>query len=135
MKSISYRKEFIYCCGCGETVEARLTSGKEIYPNRPDLKHIPIWKCDVCGNYVGCHRKTKNPVRPLGCIPTKNIRNARKRIHKLLDPLWGSGKIKRRTIYKKLSDKLGWQYHTAKIKSLEEAHRVYRILQEIQEEL
>jgi len=121
VKSISHKRTPIYCCGCGETVDARLTSGREIYPRRHDLAHIPIWKCDACGSYVGCHRKTKNPMRPLGHIPTKAIHNARQRIHAVLDPLWKSGGVKRSVIYKKLSDRLGWGYHTAKIRSIEEA--------------
>lgn len=49
----------IHCCGCGETVTARLTDGREIYPHRQDLSGLPFWKCDTCGNYVGCHREIK----------------------------------------------------------------------------
>ena len=82
----------IRCCGCQKKVEARLTDGSEIYPHRKDLYSLPFWKCDVCGNFVGCHHKTKNRTRPLGCIPTPEIKNARKHIHAILDPLWQSGK-------------------------------------------
>ena len=120
----------IRCCGCEKKVEARLTNGGEIYPHRPDLKSLPFWKCDACGNYVGCHHKTKNRTQPLGCIPTPEIKNARQHIHKLLDPIWQSGKIKRKELYKILSDSLGWKYHTANIRSVEEARNVYRIIQE-----
>ena len=120
----------IRCCGCEKKVEARLTDGGEIYPHRPDLKSLPFWKCDACGNYVGCHHKTKNRTQPLGCIPTPEIKNARQHIHKLLDPIWQSGKMKRKEIYKILSDRLGWKYHTANIRSVEEARKVYRIIQE-----
>lgn len=77
----------IYCCGCEKKVPARLTDGAEIYPHRHDLSGLPFWKCDTCGNFVGCHHKTKNRTRPLGCIPTPEIKEARKRIHSLLDPL------------------------------------------------
>jgi len=120
----------IRCCGCEKKVDARLTDGGEIYPHRPDLKSLPFWKCDACGNYVGCHHKTKNRTQPLGCIPTPEIKNARQHIHKLLDPIWQSGKMKRKEIYKILSDRLGWKYHTANIRSVEEAREVYRIIQE-----
>lgn len=118
----------IHCCGCNEKVEARLTDGGEIYPHRPDLKSIPFWKCDTCGNYVGCHHKTKNPTQPLGIIPTPELRNARNHIHRILDPIWKEGKIKRRELYKVISDKLGWKYHTANIRSVEEARRVYGLI-------
>jgi hypothetical protein len=122
----------IDCCGCGVKVDARLTNGAEIYSHRKDLHSLPFWKCDACGNYVGCHHKMENnPTQPLGNIPTPEIRNARKHIHAKLDPIWESGKIKRAVLYKKLSDKLGWEYHTANIRSIEEAREVYRILNEI----
>ncbi len=119
----------IYCCGCGEKVQARLTDGSEIYPHRQDLYSLPFWKCDTCGNYVGCHHKTKNRTTPLGCIPTPELKNARSQIHHLLDPIWQRGKMERKEIYKKLSDELGWKYHTAQIRSVEEARKVYRIVQ------
>ena len=117
----------IYCCGCSKKVEARLTDGGEIYPHRQDLKSLPFWKCDDCGNFVGCHHKTKNRTQPLGCIPTKDIKNARQHIHKLIDPIWKSGRMTRKQLYKRLSDELGWKYHTANIKSVEEARQVYRL--------
>lgn len=121
----------IYCCGCETDVEARLTDGSEIYPHRQDLHSLPFWKCDTCGNFVGCHHKTDNPTRPLGCIPTPEIKNARKEIHKILDPIWETGKISRKQVYKQLSERLGWTYHTAKIRSIEEARDIYRLVRGI----
>lgn len=119
----------IYCCKCESKVEARLTSGVEIYPHRDDLHSLPFWKCDRCNNFVGCHHKTKDRTRPLGCIPTPEIKNARKYIHKILDPLWQSGKHSRKEIYKFISDSIGWKYHTAKIKTLEEGRKIYALIQ------
>lgn len=123
----------IHCCGCNDKVEARLTDGKETYSHRPDLYELPFWKCDACGNFVGCHHKTKDRTRPLGCIPTPEIKNARKHIHQILDPIWKSGAISRKDLYQELTDKLGWRYHTANIRTLEEARNVYRILKDIAE--
>lgn len=120
----------IYCCSCNRSVEARLTNGSEIYHSRPDLKDLPFWKCDICNNYVGCHYKTKNRTKPLGCIPTPEIRNARKHIHKLIDNLWKTGKMERSDIYKILSDKIGLEYHTANISSIDDARKIYRIIQD-----
>ena len=119
------------CCGCNEKVEARLTNGTEIYPHRPDLHSRMFWKCDTCGNYVGCHHKTKNGTAPLGNIPTPELRNARKHIHALIDPVWKAKKMSRNAIYEALSNKLGWQYHTAMIRSDDEAREVYRLAQNI----
>ena len=123
--------EEIYCCGCQAKVKARLTDGEEIYPHREDLYPLPFWKCDDCGNYVGCHHKTNDRTRPLGNIPTPEIREARKHIHAILDPLWQSGKMGRKKIYALLTEKMGWKYHTAKIKSVEEARKVYAAVKEI----
>ena len=121
----------IYCCQCKTKVEARLTNGREIYPHRDDLYGLPFWKCDACGNHVGCHHKTKDRTRPLGHIPNKEIRNARKHIHALIDPLWKSGKLKRKDLYARISKQIGWEYHTAKIRNIDEAREVYRIALEI----
>jgi hypothetical protein len=125
------KAERLYCCGCACDVDARLIDGGEAYPHRPDLRDLPFWKCDTCGNFVGCHHKTKNRTRPLGCIPTREIIEARKHIHALLDPLWQSGTMNRRQAYKAISDEIGKEYHTAEIRSVDEARSVYRIVQKI----
>lgn len=119
----------IYCCGCEKKVTARLTDGAEVYPHRSDLHDLPFWKCNACGNFVGCHHKTKNRTNPLGIIPTKEIKAARQRIHRILDPIWQSGKMPRKVVYAKLSKLLGWNYHTASIKSVSEAREVYRAIE------
>lgn len=121
----------IFCCGCDEVVSANLTDGKEIYPHRPDLFSLPFWICGKCKNFVGCHHKTKDRTRPLGCIPTKEIKEVRKHIHRLLDPIWQSGQMPRRRIYNKLSEALGYEYHTAEIKDIEEARKIYRLVRDL----
>lgn len=125
----------IYCTGCKKEVEARLTDGKERYPHRPDLYELPFWKCDSCGGYVGCHHKTSNPTRPLGFIATPEILKARKEIHAILDPLWKKNKIKRDQAYKYIADKLGYEYHTGEIKTIEEAREVYTIVAKLHNNL
>lgn len=130
MTDLEQRKQ-IYCCGCEQDVQARLTSGKEIYPHRNDLYSLPFWKCDDCGNYVGCHHKTKNRTRPLGVIPTPEIKRARSHIHKILDPLWRSGQHDRKELYALISKKLGWKYHTASLRSVEEARQAYKVINEL----
>lgn len=118
----------IYCCGCEADIAARLTDGLEIYPHRPDLATLPFWRCDACGNFVGCHHKTKQRTRPLGCIPTTKIKHARRNIHSILDPLWKEGLIPRGKIYNQISQELGRKYHTAEIRSLQEAEVVRQIV-------
>jgi len=121
----------IYCCVCEKYIVARLSSGKEIYPHRKDLYNLPFWVCDSCKNYVGTHRGTTNP---LGVIPSKEIRQLRQKIHLLLDPLWKMGKIKRSVLYKEISERIGKEYHTAHIKSIEEGNNIINIIKEIMNE-
>ena len=121
----------IYCCECNQDVKARLTDGSEIYSHRKDLASLPFWKCDECCNYVGCHHKTKDRTRPLGCIPNAEMRVARSGLHALLDTAWKSNRIGRRELYKKISEVLGYEYHTAEIKTIEEARTVYAVARKI----
>ncbi|MBE0362256.1 hypothetical protein PULV_a4073 [Pseudoalteromonas ulvae UL12] len=118
----------IYCCKCEIDVEARLTNGREIYPHSKGVSNLPFWICDGCSNYVGCHHKTKTRIKPLGHIPSKELRNARKHIHILLDPIWKDGLVSRSQIYADLSKELGWSFHIALIRSIEEARNVYRVI-------
>ena len=127
----------IYCCGCNDKIDARLTDGSEIYPHRPDLHALPFWKCDACNLFVGCHHKTDNPTRPLGCIPTKEIKEVRKHLHAIIDPLWKSKKISRKKLYDTITRRMnnGHAYHAAQIRSVEEAREVWKIVKNIQQEL
>ncbi len=117
----------LWCCACGKDVEARLTNGAEVYPHRPDLSDIPRWKCDDCGNHVGTHHKTKNPTKPLGNIPSPELKRARMKIHEIIDPVWKSGRMRRSTLYALISKRLGYEYHTGEIKTIEEARHVYGV--------
>lgn len=72
------------CSACARS--ARLTSGREIYPHRPDLHDKPVWRCDGCGAYVGCH---PGGTRPLGTPAGPELRAARMKLHdRMIDPLW-----------------------------------------------
>lgn len=122
----------IYCCCCNEDIEARITSGKHVYPHRKDLYSLQFWICYKCGNFVGCH---KSSGLPLGCIPTDEIKKARIHIHNILDPLWKNKLIKRGELYKIIKKKLGYEYHTANIRSIDEARNVYRIILEIKSDI
>lgn len=128
----------IYCVECGGIMKARLTSGEEIYPHRPDLHALPFWKCDACKNHVGCHHKTAERNKPLGNIPTKELRSARNHIHALLDPLWKGKRDKRGNrgrLYKRISSEIGYEYHTGEIKTMEEARKIYIIIKNIANEI
>lgn len=133
---MALKKRIIWCCGCEKHVQARLTDGSEVYPHRIDLSSIPFWICDHCRNYVGCHHKTKRSVVPLGNITTPEVRHARMTIHKVIDPLWKGRLINRKKLYAKLAEALGVdEYHTANIKSLDEARAVWRAAKSIEREI
>ena len=121
----------IYCCGCEKKVTANLVDGSEIYPHRHDLHKLPFWKCRTCENYVGCHHKTRNRTEPLGCIPTPEIRKARRKIHAVVDPLWRTGPWSRRYLYAEIGERLGRKYHTANIRSVEEAMQVLSVAENL----
>lgn len=132
-KTVALRCQ-IFCCCCKQDVPARLTDGIEIYPHRTDLFRHPFWICDACGNFVGCHWRSTAPTKPLGVIATPAIKHVRKRIHRILDPLWDSGappirKKKRRKVYAALSALIGYEYHTANIRSVEEGQRIYNLVE------
>jgi hypothetical protein len=118
----------IWCCGCECEVKAFHKTGKDIYPHRPDLATKQFWQCATCGNYVGCHPGGK---KPLGNIPTPELRNARSHVHAILDPIWKTKRMARGAIYAKISERIGYQYHTGEIKTIEDARVVYRIVKEI----
>lgn len=130
----------IWCCACSADVEARLTNGAEIYPRRPDLAQLPFWICDTCGNRTGCHHKREgvrngkpyDKTQPLGCIPSPELAAARRHIHEVLDPIWQHRRIKRKEVYEKMAELLGLpEYHTAELRTIEDARAAYRAAVEI----
>ena len=125
----------IFCCGCNQHTQARLTNGSEIYQKPIDVAfwhkneeyvNLPFWICDICKNYVGCHHKTKTPTKPLGCIPTEEIRKWRGYLHRLIDKHWKTSQ-ERKEVYSKITKEIGCQYHAAEIRSVDEAQRIYAI--------
>ncbi|PZP62995.1 MAG: hypothetical protein DI604_28120 [Delftia acidovorans] len=129
-------KTDLYCCGCQKEVAARLTAGAEIYPHRSDLAATPYWRCDGCGNFVGCHHKTSDRTRPLGSIPTPEIRAARSKVHQALDPLWRSGRISRSDLYRAIGRGIGVaEFHTGELRTVEMAHQVQRMAKELEQQL
>lgn len=119
----------VYCCFCEEYAETEILTGDQVYNKRTDLAHKNLYRCTTCHGVVGTHG-IKGTV-PLGVIPDREIANARKHIHALLDPLWQEGLIARKSVYKWISKILGYEYHTAEIRTIEEARRVYKTINKI----
>lgn len=132
MKTPQKQNKLIFCIECDKDVEAELVSGRDVYPHRPDLYTRMFWKCPNCGNFVGTHKKTGIE---LGCIPDKKIKTVRRQIHSMLDPIWERRILQRAEVYSKLSESLGYTYHTAEIRSLEEAARVIEAIIKLKDEV
>lgn len=119
----------IYCCNCKENINSVLTTGKYVYPHRNDLMSLWFHKCPKCGKFIGCHPNTK---KPLGVIPTDEMKKARIIIHDKMDYYWKNGKVSRHDMYKMMSKELGIvSYHTGYTKSIEECRKVYRALMNV----
>ena len=94
----------IRCDYCGG--EAKLVTGRAIYPHRPDLFAKHFYQCDPCGAYVGCHPGTTNA---LGRLANADLRAAKSSAHAAFDPLWREGSMTRKQAYAWLADQLGTQ--------------------------
>lgn len=128
----------IWCCECQRDVDARLADGREVYPGHEDLADRKFWKCGTCYNFVGTHYQHHMPAlrtEPLGCIAGPAMKRIRHQIHELMDPIWMTKKMRRPKLYGKLDRVVGRVYHTAEIRTLDEARAVYRALQKIRKEL
>ena len=131
------------CGECGTI--ARLTTGRAIYRNRPDLYAKPIWICDdLCGAYVTCHPGTNVP---LGTPARAELRRARQVLHKnMIDALWKTAHLSgayvdvsnpkriqrhaRVRVYEFLADRLGIEREACHVGlfDLETCRRAWRSL-------
>lgn len=111
----------LFCVHCQRVVSAEVVKGDVIYPHREDLYEKVFCRCPTCGNYVGCHKDG----RPLGTIPTPELRKARNFVHSVIDAYWlPTRDVKRRKfLYTELSKELGIEYHTGSLNSVQECKK------------
>ena len=83
---------------------ARLVTGKELYPHRPDLFIKYFYVCRPCSAHVGCHNDSASP---LGRLANSELRRAKSLAHAAFDPLWKNGRMKRQQAYKWLAAQIG----------------------------
>lgn len=93
------------CPYCGE--KARWCENKEIYGKNYGKSYM-CYYCKPCNAYVGCHRNTR---MALGTIANAELRGWRQKAHRIVDPLWKSGKMKRAEVYQMLSRHFGHEIH------------------------
>jgi len=88
--------------------EAPWVENKEKY-GRNYGKSYMCYYCKPCDAYVGCHQNTR---RPLGTMANKELREWRMKVHAHIDPLWREQGWDRKKVYRHISQKLGFEYHT-----------------------
>lgn len=106
------------CFHCG--MACYLTTGRVVYPHRPDLFKRSFWKCKHCpDSFVGCHREgvqVKNEglflgvsdgTWPLGMAANAELRRARSAAHRAFDPFWKEKGYNRSTAYAILAVRTG----------------------------
>lgn len=108
------------CIHCGSF--ARLTTGREVYPHRADLRPLRFWACAPCEAFVGCHkpgafvdladgrRLESDGTLPLGRPANAALRQQRSAVHAQLDRLWRSSDKpgrRRRFVYAELGLRMG----------------------------
>lgn len=86
-------------------------TGRELYPNRPELHRKNFWRCAPCDAHVGCHaynrRHSRTGTEPLGRLANRELRAAKMRAHAAFDPLWREGEMTRDEAYSWLARRLG----------------------------
>jgi len=92
------------CPYCG--APSQLTTGRHVYPHRPDLADKRFYECRPCGAYVGCHPGTD---RALGRLANAELRRWKQRVHAAFDPHWRRARdpYARSRAYRRLADDLG----------------------------
>lgn len=83
------------CPYCSDS-DARLVTGKEVYPHRADLFSLKFWECPSCKARVGCHGKSD---KPLGRLANAHTRKLKIAAHEAFDPLWKEGHLSRTEAY------------------------------------
>lgn len=121
-------KNAIFCVACKKHIQPQRCTGETVYPNRPDLYAKQFFVCPYCGNYVGAHADG----RPLGTIPTLELRRARIMVHSLIDGYWLPTRDtnKRRELYAAISNHIGKEYHTGELNSIDECNKVIKFYRE-----
>jgi hypothetical protein len=109
----------IYCIACEKPSKCNLVSGFEIYKNIKFSNKL-FYKCNICENYVGTYFDGK----PLGTIPTPEIRIWRRNAHQKLDPIWQNGTFKRSYLYRELSKLFGFNFHIALLEKKEDFEKL-----------
>jgi hypothetical protein len=89
-------------CFCG--APAREANNTEVYGKQ--FGHGKIWLCTrypTCEGRVGAHPHGA----PLGPLADQRTRDARRKVHELMDPLWGNGHMEKKEVYRRMREEMG----------------------------
>lgn len=110
---------------------AKFIPNEEIYNGTRYGKSYMMWYCKGCDAYVGTHEN--DPKRPLGELANKELREAKKKAHRIVDRYWRSGKLKRGHVYSRLTKYFGEETHIgwADVKRANEISEIAPIILEM----
>jgi hypothetical protein len=112
------------CNHCGNPAE--WVENKEVYGRNYGSSYM-MWLCRPCDAYVGCHNNTQTPKGRF--LAKRELRDARKRAHAVIDPLWQSKRYKRKTVYIRLKEAFGHEVHIGDTETVEECEDIIRTAQ------
>jgi len=103
--------------------EAEWVENKEVYGRNYGDSYM-IWLCRDCNAYVGCHQNTKTPKGKI--LARADLREARRNVHAVIDPIWQSKKYKRNTVYIRLKEAFGREVHVGGTETVEECDEIIK---------
>jgi hypothetical protein len=106
------RSSGVFCAYCMERAKLMLTSS-----HRYAQDYGPIWECDGCQAWVGCHPGTW---RPLGRLANHTLRKLKRQVHEAFDPIWKSGAVTRGEAYHLLAVTMGLHDSQAHVGMMDE---------------
>jgi len=106
--------------------EAKWIPNEQVYGRRFGKSYM-CYYCKDCNAYVGCHNNTK---QALGTMANPALRKMRQHVHGILDPLWESGKMKRKEVYQKLRQIFGKEIHVGE-SDIEQCKDIIRALEKL----
>lgn len=98
------KKYKVICPYC--TKEADYVDSATYYSN--GVSYGMMYLCRPCDAYVSVHKGSNTP---MGTMANKTLRELRKKVHNIIDPIWQSGKLHRAQVYNRLSNHLGVDYY------------------------
>lgn len=101
---------------------------KEIYGKNYGKSYM-CWLCKPCNAYVSCHNNSKSPQ---GTLANAELREWRKKVHERIDPMWRSGSISRKDLYKQLNKVFSRAYHTGEC-NIEQCKKILDLFPEPKE--